>query len=219
MSLYRVAINYSRSGQSMCNVLWYRDGALIPLGLDAITAQQTLADEVRDNVVLGGVIGQTRLADILPSTVTIDDVTSQRVDANTWLPEVSAPSVSNISLAGLASGTAAADPICAIMKLTCAASTLTPIDYTPGHGYLAIGPLLASWVGNDHELAGGCLDSFQAFGAALVGEIDLGGGFVAVPIRVGRGKNGLGIRVRGFNDIQNASVKTQWSYRRSRIAE
>lgn len=219
MSLYRVAINFTFQGQAMCNVLWYRDANLIPLAIDVPTAQQQLAEAVRDEVVLGGVVGETRLANILPTAVTLDDVTAQRIDANSYLPEVSAPSVANIGLPALASGTPAASPVCAIMKLVCVAKTITPTDYTPAGGYLAIGPLLSAWVGNDNEIAGGALDSFQGFGASLVKTLDMGAGFLAKPIRVGKGKNGLGITVRGFNDIQNASVRNRWSFRRSRIAE
>ena len=181
MSLYRCFIRFSFDGQEMGNVLWYRDEQALPIGLDVPTAQQQLAEAVRDDVVMGGVVGETRLANILPTAVTLDDVTAQRIDANTWSPEVSAPSVANIGLPSLASGQAAASPICAIMRLVCVAKTLMPTDYSPSGGYLAIGPLLAGWVGNDNEIAGGALDSFTGFGASLTKVLDMGGGFRAVP--------------------------------------
>jgi len=217
MSLYRVAVNYSFDGQSMANILYYRDQFVAPVGLDALTAQQGAAEAVKANVVLGGVVGETRLANILPTAVLLENVTAWRLNANTHLPELSGPSIANINLAALAAGAPGAPAICAIMRLTCPAVTITPTDYTPGAGYLALGPLLNGWIGSDGAIAGGALDSFEGFGASLIETLPIGGGFNIVPIRVGRGRNQVNQVVLGFNDVSGAAVKPLWSFRRSRI--
>lgn len=218
MSLYKAVIGYTYEGQKMANILYYRDAGSTIL-LDAVLAQQQLADAIRENVVLGGVIGQTRLADILPNECFLDEVRVQRISATTFKPETNSPSVSNIGLPSLYGDDAQSPMICAIMQLVCPASTLAPTDYTPKGGYLAIGPIAKTATDKNGVLTQTQQGYFNNFGAALVQTLDMGGGYLAKPIRIGRGKNSLGFTVNGFNDIQNASVRAKSSFRRSRGGE
>ncbi len=215
MPLYKATVGYSYFGQVMANILWYRDtGNLI--GLDGVAAQQGLADAIKNDVVLGGVVGQTRLGDILPNEVRFDEVRVQRVDPVTFLPITNAPAVSNIGLNGLFGDDAGSPGLVAIMNLRCPVTTLAPTDYTPSSGYLAIGPIPESAVENTGNLTSTYAGYLDNFGAAVKAVLDIGGGFTATPIRAGRGKNGLGNLTNGFADILSTSIRQKVSFRRSR---
>lgn len=215
MALYKAVIGYSYQGQPMANILYYRDTGS-DVGINGVLAQQNLAQAIKDNVVLGGVVGQTRLGDILPTEAILDEVRCQRIDAVTFRPVTNAPSIVNIGLPGLFGDDAMSPGLCAILRLICPASTVLPTDYTPSGGYLAIGPVPKNAANPAGELTLTQQGYYNNLSAAILQVQDMGGGFTATPIRIGRGKNSLNIVVNGFNDVQSVSVNPKVSFRRSR---
>lgn len=215
MPLYKVTIGFQYGSRPMANILWYRDtGSLI--GLDGVAAQNGLADAVKNNVVLGGVVGETRLADILPNEVQLTEVRCQRVDAVTFAPITNAPSVSTVNLPALFGEDAGITGGIARLKILCPVSTLAPTDYTPKGGFLAIGPIPESAVENTGNISTVYQGYLNNFGAAVKTVQPIGAGFTATPIRVGRGKNALGNLTNGFADILDVAAALRASFRRSR---
>lgn len=215
MALYKAVIGFDYLGQKMANILYYRDGGN-ELLVDGVTAQEKLAEEILQNVVLGGVVGQTRLGDILTNECVLDEIRVQRINAVTFAPLTNAPHVENINLVGLSNGDAATPGHVAIMRLICPATTIAPTDYTPKSGYIAIGPLRKDATTTNGLLTADSQTAFGQLSAALVQTLTDSGGFEYKPIRVGRGKNALGNMTNGFNDVQSASINIKTSFRRSR---
>lgn len=215
MPIYRVNVQYSFLGQPMENVLWYRDGGST-VGLDPVVACAELGERVRDNIVISQA-GQTRLMDIWPRGVQAEVVEVSYLSAPNLDPLLSAPVLTNIGAAVSALNAAAYAPeAAAIIRLNCGIGTVNPLDYTPRRGYFCFGPLAEDATLENGQIAAGFATALANFSAALLATQDIGGGFTAVPIRVGRGRNGVGTLVNGFSDIVSASVRSDATWRRSR---
>lgn len=215
MPIYRANIQYNFLGQPMENVLWYRDTGGV-VGLDPATACAELGERVRDNIILPQV-GQTRLLDIWARGVTAEVVEVSYLSAPNLDPLLSAPVLTNVGVAAPVTNAAAYAPeSAAIIRLNCGITTVNPLDYTPRRGYFCFGPLAEDATLENGQLGVFWLTALSNLSAALLAVQDIGGGFTATPIRVGRGRNSVGTLVNGFADIVSASVRADATWRRSR---
>jgi hypothetical protein len=216
MSLYAVAIRYLVGSQKMQMGLHYRDADVFPVDLDVRTACQQLGAKVRDSVIVS-VMGQTRLENFMAAGVNFTHVAVNRLDANTHKPEMlSAVEVPvNIVISALNAGEMGAPEITAILNFKAGTRSISPTDYEPKRGYIAIGPIPASRYLPNGQLKSDSLQALDNFGAALIAPLDIGGGFVVKPIIVGKHKI-LGVTQLGFSDIADTSPRPTITWRRSR---
>lgn len=215
MSLYSANVRYDYKGQQMQIGFQYRDTSPLPVGLDARTACIQLGEAVRDNLV-AAVVGQSRLADLVAKDVNFTAVSVNRIDANTWLPELLAPVEVDMGFTSWTSSPAADSPATvAILRVSGGIRSLSPLDYEPKRGYKCIGPVPGSYSLPDGTLTNSYMSSLDDFGAAVSAVLDMGAGFTATPVIFGK-RNILGAVQRGFADIVDTSPKSTLSWRRSR---
>lgn len=224
MALYRADIKSQYLGQPILNTLWYEDVPPNPVGIDYITACQQLGVWIRENVI-NYQLGETRLLNLFCSGVNVDSVSVMAYAPPPLLsinPRelLTAPQVTPVNQATLVTqGQAWSPECCFILRLRCNINAPDVGVYYPSGGYLAIGP-----IGETGTIEGGLLNidyqqAAQNFTAALLLNADLGGGFVARPIRVGVKRKGVvPPGLFGWSPITSAEVRSKVSFRRSRDA-
>lgn len=216
MAVYKCVLNGQAMGQDIKNILYYRNGIGIDLGGLTVGGTVEVANAIKTTV-------WPLMKPVLPTAYTLQDITAYVYNEETFALLYQNPTTVGVQETGLATGNMNGPAPCAIIRMALEPTAfLVNGPKPPKRGYVAIGPLLDSEVTNTGEvdLSGGNQATWDALCFALANNIEtLIPPAVFFPIRVHQDKI-LGIwTITSFADVRDATVRTQSSFRRSRMPE
>ena len=222
MALLRADIVSTYLAQEMLTTLWYETVPPDPVGIDYIAAARGLGEWVRDNVIVQDLV-QNRFVSFLPQNASVAHVSVMAYNPpplGSVNPTeiINAPQVTQVNALALPGAGPAFAPEAALrLRLLCPSETINPLDYTPAGGYILLGPARESDVFATGEIDGAIRSAMSNFGAALLAQASLGGGFTARPVRVGVSRVGrVPPGVFGWAQVQSVSPAPRVTWRRSR---
>lgn len=220
MALYKVVLKGIFQGQAIDNILYYRTGVGFDISGLTVGGTKEVADAVKAMVV-------PPLLVVLTADYLLQQIDSYVYDDQTFNLLYQNPYTLGCDLAGLKGQGAYNGPApCAILKFILESHPiLVNGPRPPKRGYLAIGPLEDSQIRDDGSLN---LDApnnlyWDAVCAAMANNVETILPIPALffPVRVHMDKVGIinKLKITSFADIQDAVMRRQTSYRRSRMPE
>lgn len=216
MAIYKVILNGECQGQDIKNILWYRNGIGIDLSGLTVGGTVEVANAVKATI-------WPLLKEVMQSIYTLQDISVYVFDESTFNLLYQNPTILGVQEQGMQHENMNGPAVCGIMKFSLEpTSILVNGPKPPKKGYLAIGPLNDDQVKDDGELnlTGGYQAVWNGVCFGFANNIEtLLPPAVFFPIRVHHDKV-LGVwNLDSFSDIRDASMRTQTSFRRSRMPE
>jgi len=216
MAIYKAVLNGQCEGQDVKNILWYRNG--IAIDLSGLTVGGTIecANAIKTTV-------WPLMKVVLPVQYVLQDITCYVYDESTFNLLYQNPTTVGVGETGVKVGALNGPATCGIIRF---ALEPTSIVFNgpkpPKKGYVAIGPLCDSWIADDGTVPAipDQKADWDAICFALANNIEtLLPPALFFPIRVHTDKVLGLIKITSFADIRDATLRSQSSFRRSRMPE
>ena len=221
MSIYKVVLKGQFQGQSILNILYYRNGVGVDISGLTVGGTKEVADAVKA-IIWPILRGQ------LPADYNLAQIDSYAYDDTSFDLLYQQPFTLGVQEPGLQASSAKYNgpAPCAILKFILEShSILVDGPRPPKRGYLAIGPLGDNQVLDDGslDLAGGAQLAWDGICAVMANNVYTVLPIPAVfyPVRVHMDKVGIGLKLKitSFTDVQAAVMRHYTSFRRSRMPE
>ena len=218
-ALYKVILDGSFQGQDIKNILYYRNGIGIDIGGLTVGGAKEVSDAV-------AAIVWPVLRLVLPSAYELQQITTYVYDDQTFDLVYQNPFTLGIQAYGVRTSDLNGPAPCAILKFILEPHIAFANGFfPPKRGYLAIGPLDDDQVKSNGELqlTGGSGLEWDAVCAVMANNVETILPIPAVffPVRVSMRKFGilLKLKIVSVSDVRAAVMRTQTSFRRSRMPE
>jgi hypothetical protein len=215
-NFYRVVLNGSASGQDIKNILYYRVGLGVDMSLFDFAGAEALAGAVKDQV-------WSKMKNMLCNQYQLESIDVSPINDEFELV-YQMPFSLGVNQAGPSVAPSSGVSACMNFKFVLEPTTILNGIKPPSRGYIAVGPIPASWIQEDGFLDPAFMaePSVADFKAAISQNLEvlLPVPTVWFPIRMKQSRilGGL-VHWESYADIKGCMLSRRASFRRSRMPE